>query len=293
MNRLILTAVICALIFFSAETVLAQNSARLEKHFSLLKTENIKMNVADVNVFVSSSNSDIVLVYATGFENNSNPELKAFVADGSLLIQTSKNSLENNSLAKSIEVFIPKDKTLEICLTGGSLDVFEINGSIELNTINTDVSINNSNCNIKAILINGILTIAKTNGTLDAYSALGDMKIDMKGKMKLVSEVGNIAANANSGEVEITVKHGDISLSYDGENKGINLATIKGNVTLNIPDKTKCDLAAYTTDGKMSIIGKDKAELSHAVNSDNQKLNGGGNMIKCSTIRGDISIAKQ
>ena len=107
------------------------------------------------------------------------------------------------------------------------------------------------------------------------------------GSLDVETSGGNIIIKNSDAKLTASTSGGDIQVELK-DNKGINLSTSGGNITVSLPKSISAQVDATTTGGDVScdfaFAGKIKDGSMHG------KINGGGNLIQVETSGGDIVI---
>lgn len=241
------------------------------------KTLNVKSDLG--NVAISTWNKSEAYVKISGNDNaKENLTFNIEEKSGDIYIvvekQTGVKYLKEVNL--KIEVSIPSKFNSNIKTAGGDINLTEITGDIDMKTAGGNIEIKN------------------VKGDVNLKTAGGDIKIESSaGNINAKTAGGNIDITGTEGAINAKTAGGDISVKYKGENKGINLATAGGDVYLNIPENFSAIVDLSTTSGE---IKSDFSLNSDVRRYENHKMKGtigsGGELIKCRTTGGNISLEK-
>jgi hypothetical protein len=147
--------------------------------------------------------------------------------------------------------------------------------------------------NIKLVTSSGDISVLEITGESNLKNTGGNIKATaFKGNMTAYTTGGDIKLEGSEGEIKAETAGGDIKVNYTGNNMGMTLKNMGGDIKITLPETFKAMLDAIATAGEI------KTDFSVLVNKDysgqslNGIINGGGNIIKATTTGGKISIKK-
>lgn len=270
-----------------------------EQSYSSKKYELLKVESDMGDVYVKSWDKDEVAVRVKGNERAKDKlVISISKTGGGVLISVRRDQgffskLFNwNSVRCRIEVLVPAQYNLEMYTAGGDYVVGMVTGEMKLNTSGGDIKLKNCGGSLNAKTSGGEIVVEQFKGDVRVSTSGGDVNIsESVGNVYAATSGGDVSVQSASGRVEAKTSGGDIELDYHGPNKGIDCATAGGDISVNIPS----DLSAYT---KLSTVGgsvslnnvhltKTKTKSSSRFEGD---FNGGGEVLRCSTVGGDITI---
>jgi DUF4097 and DUF4098 domain-containing protein YvlB len=208
-----------------------------------------------------------------------------------------------------IEVTVPKNYNTDLETSGGDVILENIEGNNELKTSGGDIKVRDTKGELSSKTSGGDVMLeyhegnadlGTSGGDIDCRKVMGELTVKTSGgDVKCTGIEGDLLAKTSGGDIELEATDGniigktsggDVMLEYHGENKGIELSTSGGDITLVIPSDLKADL-------KLRSLGGDiETELSNIsveeVSSDYYEgtMNGGGRMVECSTSAGDVTV---
>lgn len=267
------------LVFFTyANIILADDFTLIEQTFESANFKNLEVKTFSGNVTLKSWEKPAVNVLIRGnLEALKSVGYNLDNKDGNITVTTNlKGETNKSGIEFWIEVYTPKYFNADIKTLGGNIRVGTLSGNIKLETLGGDI-------NISEITGESVL---KTTG--------GNIKISLfKGNVSANTSGGDINLEGSEGEVKAETSGGDIKVKYTGNNNlGMTLITTGGDIKVILPETFKAMLDATSTAGEI------KTDFSVLVTKDSsgQKLNGiingGGNIIKCTTTGGKISLIK-
>ncbi len=119
----------------------------------------------------------------------------------------------------------------------------------------------------------------------------GDLKItDVIGDVAASSVNGEVDGDQLGGEVHLSTVNGGVSLKSVVGHESIELSSVNGSVTLELPRKVNAKLSASTIHG--DIRGDLGHGVTHAGSSLDAVLGNGGARIDLSTVNGDIRVRR-
>lgn len=264
--------------FCYTNIILAEDFTLIEQTFESSNFKNLDVKAFAGNVTLKSWDKTAVNVLIKG--NQAALKSVGFNIDnkdGNVTVSTNiKNDAEKSGVEVWIEVYTPKYFNAEIKTLGGNIKVGMLSGNVKLETTGGDI-------NITELI--GESVLKSTGGNIKVSSFKGNVTANTSG--------GDINLEGTEGEIKAETSGGDIKIKYTGNNNlGMTLITTGGDIKVIIPETFKAMLDAVSTAGEI------KTDFSVLVNKDSagQKLNGiingGGNIIKCTTTGGKISIIK-
>ncbi len=154
--------------------------------------------------------------------------------------------------------------------SGGNLDLYNLEGTVNISTSGGNIELANSS---------GDITLETSGGSIRGSSVTGNAHVETSG--------GNIELRDSDCKLYASTSGGDIRVSLK-DNKGIDLSTSGGNVSVRLPKSIAADVDAETTGGDVTCDFEFAGKLKEG--SLKGKINGGGNRIRLETSGGDIRI---
>ena len=270
---------ITALIFFAVKITFSQSITLIERTLESSQDKILNVQALSGDVRISTWDKNQVNVRIKGDEN----ALKYIdytieSKDGNIIVKTEKKSSLTVLIEKvklSIEVTVPLKYNADVKTTGGDIKISQLTGNVKFETAGGDITAND------------------ITGELDLVTAGGDIKAsNFKGKIKAATAGGDVRLDGSEGEVNAETSGGDVKLDYTGNNFGISLKTMGGSIKLKVPETFKAELDISTTGGEIKSdfpLLINKGTSGQTMKGD---INGGGKLVKCTTMGGDISIRK-
>lgn len=273
--------ILCLIIFvfFSFfNLALADEFTLIEQTFESSNFKTIDIKAHSGNITVKTWDKAAVNVLITGNQDAlKNVEYNIDNKDGNVTVKTNlKDETVKTGIVLSIEVKVPQYFNAEVKTLGGSIKVGNIRGNIKLETSGADIN------------------VSEITGESDLKSTGGSIKVStFKGNVTAFTSGGDIYLEGSEGEIKAETSGGDIKVKYTGNNnKGMTLKNTGGDIKVILPEHFTAQLDATSTAGEI------KTDFSVLVNKDYSGqtlkgiINGGGNIVKCTTTGGKISIIK-
>jgi len=196
------------------------------------------------------------------------------------------------NLTTEFKISVPKDYSVDVITGGGNLSVTNLTGEIKLNS---------SGGNIKLSKIVGRVDVSTAGGNLKYDNILGDIMsstsggnvkiLNFNGNVNVSTSGGNMELEGMNGEVVATTSGGNIKLVYAGRNQGIKLNTSAGNINVRVPEDFDAEADLTTSLGNINsdFAKVDKESMSAILKV---RLNNGGNLLRCETSVGNITLTK-
>lgn len=267
------------LILFSllfSNLLLAEEFTLIEQTFESSNHKNLNVKAHSGSIIIRTWDKPAVNVIIKGNQEAlKTVDYKINNNDGNITVTTTAKNESKNALELRVEVTVPKYFNAEVKTFGGDIKANYLTGNIKFETSSGDI------------------VISDITGESDLKSTGGSIKvITFKGNLTANTSGGNINLEGSEGEIKVENAGGDIKVRYTGSNMGMTLKTTGGDIKVILPETFKATLDAASTGGEI------KTDFSVLVNKDytgqtlNGIINGGGNIIKCTTTGGKISILK-
>lgn len=205
-----------------------------------------------------------------------------------------KESKNFKNLTIRVEIIVPETYDIKLYSSGGSFEVKNIKGLIEANTSGGNIKLENTIGNLTAHTAGGNITIETSEGNIDATTSGGSISVTgFNGNVDASTAGGHINLTGSNGRIEASTAGGNIKLDYTGSNKGIDMSTLGGNITATLPTDFSADANIGTLVGKITCDFA-KVESKSSVSSHvKAKFNSGGEVFKCTTSAGNITISRK
>lgn len=265
-------------IFIFSNIILADEFTLIEQTFESSNFKNLDVKSYTGNVTIKTWDKAAVNVLIRG-----NQEALKSIGynldnkDGNITVTTSlKIEINKPGIELGIEVYTPKYFNVDVKTLGGDIKLGYLFGNVKLETLGGDIN------------------VSEITGESDLKSTGGSIKIStFKGNVIANTSGGNINLEGLEGEIKAETSGGDIKVKYTGNNNmGMTLKTTGGDIKVILPETFKAQLDAITTAGEIKTDFSVLVEKDKSGQSLKGIINGGGNIIKCTTTGGKISIIK-
>jgi DUF4097 and DUF4098 domain-containing protein YvlB len=258
----------------------AQTDLIKEQTLATSYGKNLSVSVPGGDVKITTWNKEEAYVKITGNENAKNKyDFTINSNSGDIEVKgEKKNDDKTSNITIKVEISVPDKFNAKVSTAGGDIKIDNsLTGEVKLNTAGGDI------------------TVSSVTGTCKFNTAGGDIKVqNFKGDIKANTAGGNINLNGSEGEVTANTSGGEVELKYTGENKGITLNTMGGNILIYLPSDFKADCNFTTMNGVIKsdivISGEKSDDKSEENKTLKGKMNGGGNSLKCATMGGNITV---
>jgi hypothetical protein len=263
-------------LLFSFNLLLADEFTLIEQTFESANYKNLNVKTHSGSIIIKTWDKLAVNVLIKGNQEAlKTVDYKIDNNDGNITVTTNAKNESKSALELRIEITVPKYFNAEVKTFGGDIKTNYLTGNIKFQTTGGDINISD---------ISGESDLKSTGGSIKVITFKGNLTANTTG--------GNIYLEGSEGEIKAETAGGDIKVKYTGNNLGMTLKTTGGDIKLFLPETCKAMLDATSTAGEI------KTDFSVLVNKDYSGqtlkgiINGGGNIIKCTTTGGKISILK-
>jgi DUF4097 and DUF4098 domain-containing protein YvlB len=239
---------------------------------------------ASVHVLVNSNRGD---VHVTNLKsplvvtaNNGDTEIAAITGDVQVRFNNRHHDLDVRNITGGV-VIDGDGSEVKVSDVAGSVKISgDFIGGGHVQRVGGRVDYHSSRTDLSFARLNGELEI--DGHDLSATEVTGPMLVNTRSR--------NITLDKVSGEVKVVNSHGDVDLHMLPPAGAVTVDNQNGNVNVTIPERTRFDLHAETSDG-------DTHSDFSGVNSDGRgtlrgNVNGGGPQVRLTTSHGDISVTR-
>jgi hypothetical protein len=279
MKTLKLFSVLFILLLF-LKTSIAQTDLIKEQTLQTNYGKNLAVSVPGGDVSISTWSKEEVYVKITGNENaKNNFDFTINSNSGDVIVKADKKTdAKNSDVSMKIEISVPDKFNTKVSTAGGDIKIDNnLTGDVKLNTAGGDIKISSITGDSKLNTAGGDISVDNFKGEINANTAGGDIKLN--------GSDGKVSANTSGGKVE---------LKYSGENKDITLNTMGGDILIYLPSDFKADCKLTTMNGDIKsdipISSESNENKNIKKNNVKGKMNNGGNVLKCSSMGGNITI---
>jgi hypothetical protein len=156
----------------------------------------------------------------------------------------------SNRVRFTIEV--PSHYPVDLQTSGGGIDVRDLNasargrtsgGGIRVQNVTGEVNMHTSGGGVEAERVDGAAELTSSGGPIDVTDSTGNLNVDTSGGgIRLQNDDGTINAHTSGGGIRAELR----------SNRGINLSTDGGSITLLLPQNTRASVDAETSGGRVT-----------------------------------------
>ncbi len=279
MKKLFILSVLVLLFFSALKFVSADDLKTLkEETFSSSNGKELTVSMQSGDVKIISGVKQEVYVKILGNDNAKEYYEYTSKNDGgniSIEIKLKKSAGILNNIEIKAEIMLPSEFNINVTTAGGDINLSGISGITKLTTAGGDIKVEN------------------INGKSDLTTAGGDIKCEnIKGNIDASTSGGDIKIISTDGSIDAKTSGGDVKVEYMGVNYGIKLKTMGGDIKLSVPTDFAANVELATmggsirTDFGLEITEKNRKSKAEGI------INGGGKIIECSTMGGDVMLSK-
>jgi DUF4097 and DUF4098 domain-containing protein YvlB len=288
-----------AFLFFSFQTPRAggDNDLKLllEKSVPAETGQKLRVDVVAGNVKVTSWDKNEVYVKVYGNdEAEENVDFEISPDASGVKVEALKKSGVHNlhELSLKFEINVPRNYRVSVSSGGGNVTLTDQDGDVDVSTKGGNVSLGMINGNVDVSTAGGNIHVKSNTGTLKLSTAGGNVNASgFNGNVDVSTAGGNIHLTGSNGKVEASTAGGNIHFDYTGKNMGVDLSTMAGQISLDLPSDFDADVDLS------SMVGKIRCDFNdtNAKGTSNLKttFNKGGEPLKCSTMAGNIKVTKK
>lgn len=187
-------------------------------------------------------------------------------------------------------VEVPRDYPVHLQTAGGELEIRDLSasvrgatsgGSVIVQNVTGTVDLHSSGGSIDAQRLNGPSRLSTSGGSIDVADSTGDLDLRTSG--------GGIHLRDDDGKVHAHTSGGSISAELRA-NRGIDLSTSGGSITVRLPQDTHATIDAETSGGRVSsdfpLTAAESTDKDHLQGA----IGGGGAPVDLHTSGGNIRI---
>jgi DUF4097 and DUF4098 domain-containing protein YvlB len=269
---------------------------KIEKSFSVEPNGNLVIEADEGNIAITGTDGKEVVVHVTArgsdellqkFDVSFNQEGNTVRVDGRKERRYFR-FFNNNSLDVQFDIKLPVNFNLNLHTSGGDIVVHNVKGRIDGETSGGDLDLTSLEGPVKLSTSGGNVTVHDASGDLTLETSGGNIQGEsLNGTMRLETSGGNIELRDSDGKLHASTSGGNIRVKLK-DNKGIDLSSSGGNLSLLLPKSISADIHAEATGGDVNCDFQFSGKLKEGTLKG--KINGGGNAIDLETSGGDITI---
>ena len=191
------------------------------------------------------------------------------------------------------EIKVPNQFNTRVNTSGGDIKIADVKGNNFLKTSGGDVTLKNTDGNLKVSTSGGDIKLYRTKGTQGVSTSGGDIRAEeFVGNIDAETSGGDIYLNGKDASINAGTSGGDIVVKYAGTNKGIELHTSGGDISVSLPSDFNASANLSTSGGDVDcdFRGNNADKISDS--KFRADINSGGNKFIAKTSGGDIRVRK-
>jgi len=220
-----------------------------EERYELTKDiSEIQFDLPNARLIIEGTDEEHILLSGTmkanknsesSVENTFEDSRSTEIVSGNIfryIVEEPKSSwfFSNENLSVDVVISLPQDRMIDVDITNGTVEVFDIEESVDVRTTNGRVKLED---------IIGDVNVRNTNGTVSLF--------EIDGKVDAVTTNGRISATNLASDVILKTTNGAVELESQHVGGEWNVGTTNGNVTLWIPQDSDVSFEGQTTNGSV------------------------------------------
>ncbi len=281
---------------YQDQNLISGNDKVYEKSYSVEPGGKLVVDadVGDITVTGGDKNEVAVTVAARGSGENLSRFTVSSSQDGNTVKVIAKlkhkyfNFFGENSPDVHIDVQVPATFNLHLSTSGGDIALDNVKGTIDGETSGGDLVLRKLDGEVRMNTSGGNISLKHSQGNYTLETSGGNIGgVDVNGPIHFETSGGNIELRESDGKVYASTSGGDITVELK-DNKGVDLSTSGGNLSVRLPKTIAAEVRAEASGGDVSCDFPFEGKLREG--SLRGKINGGGNLIRLETSGGDIVI---
>ena len=196
--------------------------------------------------------------------------------------------LNNSNCDVRFDIRVPTDCNLSLSTAGDDVSVGNVKGDMDATTSGGDVAAESLEGNVRLRTSGGDVHLKNSEGSFVLKTSGGDIRGEsIKGMIEAETSGGDITVRHSDGKLTASTSGGNIRVELK-ENKGIDLSTSGGDLSVSLPASIAAQVDATTVGGDIhcdfAFSGRLEDGELHG------KINGGGEIIRLETSGGDIVL---
>ncbi len=271
-----------------------------EKTFNTSPGKDFNLEAFSGDVVISTSTEPQVYVKVLGNERASKKvHIKFKNSDEGVSVVTKRTDGWNffnfgSGIRLKFEIVLPKNYNVKVSTAGGDVLLSGLEGKIGLHSSGGDIKLRNTDGNTYVSTSGGDVSAISSSGSLELKTSGGDINIDkFNGNVDASTSGGDITLNGSNGKVSAHTSGGEVSLTYYGENYGIDLASSGGDVQVKLPANFSADARMYASGGNIKCNFPTTNVINISSSKYEAELNNGGNPLVLRSSGGDIVVSNK
>lgn len=211
------------------------------------------------------------------------------------------------------EVSLPRESTVFVDTSGGSIELESIEGAVDLRTSGGSIAVGEVHGDVLADTSGGSIRVEDVEGDVDADTSGGSIAVrrvsgsaradtsggsiamrDVGGDVLADTSGGSIDIDGAGGRVRADTSGGPVSVVFAaGNDRGGTLSSSGGRVTAVLDEAVSLDIDASTSGGSVRTDLPVTVRGSVSKSELRGQLNGGGELLKLRSSGGGIRIEKR
>jgi DUF4097 and DUF4098 domain-containing protein YvlB len=297
LTKIILTVMGFSLLAFQAPRAGGDDDLKvlMEKSLPTETGQKLRVDAYAGTVKITSWSKNEVYVKISGnseaeenLDFEVNPDASGIKVNASK--KTGAHGIHNLSL--KFEISVPLDYSVKVSTGGGNVTLTDLNGTVDISTKGGNVSLGKINGSVDVSTAGGNISVSANTGKLKLSTAGGNINAGkFDGDVEVSTAGGNIHLTGSNGKVDGSTLGGNIHFDYSGKNLGVDLSTMAGQISLDLPPDFAANVDLST------MVGKIRCDFNGNEAKGNANLkttfNNGGEVLKCSTMAGNIKVTKK
>jgi DUF4097 and DUF4098 domain-containing protein YvlB len=186
---------------------------------------------------------------------------------------------------------VPHEFHVQARTSGGNLELRNLSGktvartsggSVRINGLSGDADVRTSGGSIRAVQIVGNTKLITSGGNINVEGAQGDVSAHTSG--------GDVRLLGMDSKLLARTSGGDVDVGMIGANRGVDVSTSGGDITVHVPYDFKASVMARTSGGDIECDLPIESVAKRKESRLDGSLNGGGEPLVAKTSGGDIAI---
>lgn len=258
----------------------------------------VDTDTGSINIAGTDAKEVVVSVKMRGSRNQLEEfELTADAANNQINVRGRRNMpqwlawLTSGPFEVQYTIQVPREFHVQARTSGGDLELRNLSGktvartsggNIRINGLSGDADVRTSGGNIRALQIVGNTKLITSGGNINVDDAHGDVSAHTSG--------GDIRLLGIDSKLLARTSGGDVDVAMVGANRGVDVSTSGGDITLHVPADFKAALSARTSGGDVDCDLPLNTTLKRKHTRLDGDINGGGEPLLAKTSGGDIAI---
>lgn len=195
----------------------------------------------------------------------------------------------SNAPSFNFVVYAPNRSNASLFTSSGDVTIENIRGTIDVRNAAGNIIANGCTGTARLSSAAGSIAVKSHSGTVLANAVAGDVIMnDVDGETRLKVIAGNAMLDQMIGSFIVHVTNGNINLEAVKIDQLLDVESVLGNISINIPGRNGLDLNVQGQQVNVGVIANFAGDIRR--NSIIGKLNGGGTPIRIKSTVGNIDL---